>query len=142
MFRFAAQYRFLVLLPLICVIGLSAERTTAEDGSSEDVKAQNITFSVDQGEKVELQKYRIAWSDGMTIFDAMVQLKKQQKKFTFKHKGTGTTVFVTEINGIKNSGLSGDNWIYRVNKKLGDRGVGAYKLRPGDQVLWKFGKYR
>lgn len=49
--------------------------------------------------------------------------------------------FVTSIDGIDNQAGSGDNWVYRVNGKLGDKSSGVYDVHPGDQIQWTFGKY-
>jgi len=48
---------------------------------------------------------------------------------------------LTRIDDLANEG-SGRNWIYRVNGKLADRGIGAFNLKLGDTVLWRFEKYQ
>ena len=49
--------------------------------------------------------------------------------------------FVTSIGGVDNLVAAGDNWVYRVNGKLGDKSAGLYRVEPGDEVLWVFAKY-
>ena len=49
--------------------------------------------------------------------------------------------FVTSIGGVDNLVAAGDNWVYRVNGKLGDKSSGLYPVEPGDELLWVFGKY-
>lgn len=59
----------------------------------------------------------------------------------FNVSGSGETTFVRSIDGIENEGAEGDNWIFRVNEKLGDRSCGVFPVRPGDHVLWVLGEY-
>lgn len=89
----------------------------------------------------DLEIKDIQWVEGMTILSAMTSAQKA-KKVNFKYRGKGITAFLTEINQVKNEGAAGDNWIFRVNNKLGKKSFGVSKLKPGDKVIWSFGKYR
>jgi len=42
---------------------------------------------------------------------------------------------------LKNERGRGSNWIYWVNKKMGDRSFAVKELMPSDHVLWRFGEY-
>lgn len=53
----------------------------------------------------------------------------------------GETAFVTAIAGVVNEKSAGDNWVYRVNGKLGSVGSGVADLSDGDRITWSFGKY-
>lgn len=85
----------------------------------------------------------VPYRKDMTVADLMTAVKAgKANDFRFEHKGSGATAFLLSIDGVANqSGQSRDFWIYRVNGKLGDRSFGAYTLKPGDKVLWHFGKY-
>ena len=67
---------------------------------------------------------------------------KKKKVVTFVHRGSKDTAFLTAIDGVKNLGAKGDNWIFRVNKKLGKKSFAITKLKMGDSVTWTFGKYK
>lgn len=112
------------------------------DDLEQEVKSNTVEIAIrfnGNGEDIELKK--IQWKDGMTVLSLMTQLQKE-KKIRFKHHGTGITAFLTEMGGVKNSGSGGDNWIFRVNSKLGKKSFGVTKLSAGDKVNWTFGKYR
>lgn len=76
-----------------------------------------------------------------TVLDLM-KLAKRNKKIDFKFRGKGPTAFLSSIDGISNEGARGDNWIFRVNGKLGRKSCGVSKLADGDTVTWSFGKYK
>ncbi len=35
--------------------------------------------------------------------------------------GSGATMFVKSISGVQNRGAAGDNWVFQVNDRVGDR---------------------
>lgn len=111
------------------------------DDLIQEVKTKTVELTIRfNGKSKDIELDAVQWNEGMTVLSMMTQLKKE-KKLSFKHRGKGITAFLTEIGGIKNSGSGGDNWIFRVNSKLGKKSFGATKLSSGDKVNWSFGKY-
>ncbi len=45
---------------------------------------------------------------------------------------------VTGIGGVANDAARNRFWHYWVNQRFADVGVSAYRLQPGDQVMWKY----
>ena len=80
--------------------------------------------------------FTLPFQDGLTAFGIL-----QAAEVPVVSSGSGETCFVSEIDGIENEGSSGDNWIFMINQELGDRSSDAIALKPGDQVLWRFGDY-
>lgn len=112
------------------------------DDLNQEVKTKTVEFTIRfNGKGTDIELKDIEWKDGMTVLSLMTQLQKE-KKLSFKHRGKGITAFLTEIGGVKNSGSGGDNWIFRVNSKLGKTSFGVVKLSAGDKINWTFGKYR
>lgn len=112
------------------------------DDLKQEVKTKTVEFTIRfNGKGTDIELKDIEWKDGMTVLSLMTQMQKE-KKLSFKHRGKGITAFLTEIGGVKNSGSGGDNWIFRVNSKLGKKSFGVTKLSAGDKVNWTFGKYR
>lgn len=112
------------------------------DDLEQETKTKTVEFTIRfNGKAKDIELKEIEWKDGMTVLSLMTQLQKE-KKLSFKHRGKGITAFLTEIGGIKNSGSGGDNWIFRVNSKLGKKSFGVTKLSAGDKINWTFGKYR
>lgn len=76
----------------------------------------------------------------MTVANLLVEAQKKER-LTFKMKGEGKSAFLTELDGVKNEGGLGRNWVYRVNDELGDRSFAVFPVKPGDKVEWKFDSY-
>ena len=59
----------------------------------------------------------------------------------FKLRGMGSTAFVTQIGDTKNEGggVKNRNWIYTVDGEQPEVGIGAFELKTGNVILWKFG---
>ena len=86
--------------------------------------------------QVEDKNYITSIVENGTVFDAMEQIKKENKEFDFKYtKHAGLGVFVDEIDGIK--GERDAYWIYYVNNKKAGIGVSHYILKDGDIINWK-----
>ncbi len=82
----------------------------------------------------------IPCSSESTVF-SILERAKNLGDVKFEATGSGETTFVSSIGGVANAGASGDNWVYRVNGKLGDKSCGAFEVKPGDKIEWRFGKY-
>ena len=76
----------------------------------------------------------------LSVFQVL-ESAQEQGNLTFESTGRGETAFISAIGGVKNEGAAGDNWVFRVNQQLGDRGSGVFQVNSGDQLLWTFGKY-
>lgn len=134
--------RYILMFLVVFFGGMNSGSLIFADDVKQEVKTEKIEFTIrfnGKGKDIELKE--IEWKDGMTVLSLMTQLQKE-KKLSFKHRGKGITAFLTEIGGVKNSGAGGDNWIFRVNSKLGKKSFGVVKLSAGDKVNWTFGKYR
>jgi hypothetical protein len=107
--------------------------------SAADEPAQKVIVTMDFSDGVEMRFTRIAWKEGMTVFDAMRQIERHPRGVAFEHRGSGATAFLTQLGGVKNQGAGGRNWIYRVNGKVADRSFAVCELKSGDEVLWRFG---
>ena len=106
-----------------------------------DPQEKKVTIEIDFGELAEKKTLTIPWKVGLNVLDAMNQAK-QEKRLKFKYRGKGVSAFLTQIEGVKNQGAKGDNWIFRVNSKLANRSFGVILLKAGDQVNWSLGKYK
>lgn len=78
---------------------------------------------------------------GATVFEATRQALENHE-VAFEHVGgEGEMTFVKSIGGVANQQAAGDNWVYRVNGKLGNVGAGVREVAQGDQITWSFGSY-
>jgi hypothetical protein len=80
------------------------------------------------------QSDKVSWTRGMTVRE----LLNKVPRINIFQQGSGASAFLTEIDGVKNEGAGGRNWMYSVNGKQADRSFAIYELQPGDQVLWSF----
>ena len=98
-------------------------------------------LTIDYGDGVQKQFTSLAWREGMTVLDLLNAAKRHRRGITFRYRGSDSIALLTKIDDLKNQGGRGENWIYRVNGKLGNRSFSTKKISPSDHVLWKFGKY-
>jgi hypothetical protein len=97
-----------------------------------------VSLSIDFGKGATRSLKPVAWRDGMTVEKLMADAMRRDPEFSYEQRGIGGTAFLTQIDGI--GGRSGERryWQYWVNNKRADRSFGAYELRSGDHVLWRF----
>ena len=100
-----------------------------------------VSVVIDFSDGVQKHFTEIPWKDGLTALEALRLAQSHRRGIRFVQKGSGATAMITKIDDLENEGR-GRNWMYRVNGKLADSGVGVQKLADGDSVLWKFEAYR
>ena len=103
-----------------------------------------VQLVIDYGNGARKIFSSIAWRPGMTVLDAMEQVRGTPPGAHFVYSGSGAAAFLSEIDSVRNEGGGADkrNWLYWVNMQLGQVGFGAYVLRIGDVVFWRFAKGR
>ena len=106
-------------------------------------KASTVRLVVDYGDGVQVHFMALPWSEGMTVLEALTAAQKHPRGITFTHRGSGSSALITAIGNLKNEGggETAKNWLFYVNDKQSEVGVGTYKLKSGDAVLWKFQTY-
>ena len=136
-------FEFSPLLLLAAVVMLAGcDQPDTALLTPEDAKvAGTVDLEIDfQSQKKNIQ-VAIPCSADSTVFSI---LTRAQNLGDVKFESRGSSPesrFVTSIGGVKNQAAAGDNWVFRVNGELADRGCGEFSVRPGDQVQWMFGKY-
>ena len=105
--------------------------------------AKTVQMVVDFGDGVEIHFTRLPWKEGQTVADAVALTDARPHGAKFTRIGAGETMLVTQIGDVKNEGGGADrrNWLYQLNGKLAENGIGAQTLAPGDIVLWKFNRH-
>lgn len=138
-----------LLTGLAVCLALAAATSTAPPALAwqaqavEKPRAKTVELSIRFADGKTRRFEPAAWREGMTVLDLMESCKvKDTDGLKFEHRGSGATAFLTSIDGVVNEkGRLGNAWIFRVNGKLGSRSFGTTTLKPGDSVLWHFGKY-
>lgn len=132
-------------LCLSIVFLLSMISTSAGQVAEDQSKPITISVNIDFGDGLVWQYNQIPYQNGMTVLDAMEYLRNRKvKPLEFSYQGSGQNAFLKSIAGAANEGggRSAKNWFFRINEKLGNRSFGLTELKPGDVVLWHFGKYQ
>ena len=129
---------------LLVVLGVSSALAISE------VRAQSPTqltvmdklrLKIVSGE--EKQMFEIESSEKLkTVSDLLKHVAEANESFKYKSRGSGRTFFITEINGQKNEGARGRNWIYTVNGKRGNKSAGLFEIKAGDEIEWNLKRYR
>jgi hypothetical protein len=127
---------FLACFALLFSHAFSHSLTNSLSAAEKQTVSLTIKFSEDQ----EKEFTEIRWSEEMTVLDALKAADALPEGIDFVSRGKGATAFVTSIDGIKNKGAFGSNWVFQVNGEKADKGCGVYKLGAGDKVLWKYAK--
>ena len=115
----------------------------AGDDAQPGTAAQTVELTVDYGDGVR-KIFVWDWQPELTVLAAIERADANPHGLDFKHKGSGATAVLTQIDDLKNEGGGADsrNWLFRVNGTLADRSFGIYELAPGDHVEWKFDVFR
>lgn len=136
----ASPEKYLAWKLLFCVAALI---TTAAAAPAEAAAADKpVTLTVDYGDGAQKHFTQIPFKKGMTVLAALEAAQKHPHGITFKHRSSGSTAFLLQIDDVENEGGSGRHWIFRLNDKIGDRSFAIQELSPGDAVLWRFEKYQ
>jgi hypothetical protein len=112
----------------------------AANGSLPPAAGKAVTLRIDFGDGNQQTYEPIAWRDGMTVRDLTRETRRDKLKLDVR--GTGSSAFLHNLDGVENEGAEGRNWLYSVNGKPGDKSFAIFELEPGDEVLWTFGGQR
>jgi hypothetical protein len=80
----------------------------------------------------------LPWYEGMTAADQL----RSAPGVKVTQSGSDAAALLTAINDVANEGADGSNWTYQVNDESAERSVEVCQLKPGDRVLWTYGKRR
>ena len=120
----------------LAVAGLLAGSLPA---SRADESAKTVQLSIDYGDGAVKSFTAISWKEKLTVLGALEAAAKHPRGVQFKHRGSGSSAFVTAIDDLANEGR-GKNWTYQVNGKRADKSCGVWELKPGDAVVWRYGE--
>jgi hypothetical protein len=137
-----ARAALLALLALLLTGGPFAAARRADSAEPTAAPAATVRLIIDYGDGVQKHFTQLAWRDGMTVWDALQAASKHPRGITVRHRGSGETTLITQIDERKNGGDEQRNWIYRVNDKTGQRSAAICPVESGDTILWSFETYR
>ncbi len=105
--------------------------------------AKVVTLSIfgEEGDNyVILDKTEFAYSEGATVYD-VTKMIKDTNGILVATRGAGEFIYVRGINNLFERDAGGNSgWIYAVNGVPASVGCGTYKLKGGDEIVWKYSK--
>jgi hypothetical protein len=131
------------LFPLHLILGLLLGTSALVDNTVGQAPQaiKNVSLTINYGDGVEKRFTAIPWKSEMTVLDVLEAARKHPRGIRFKYRGSGQRAFLFQIDDVTNEG-KGDNWIFRVNKKLAEQSFAITRVNAGDVILWEFGEYK
>ena len=125
---------------LTVVFGMAGCDSKPVDSSATSSSVGTVKLLIDFGKRRQNISVDVPCSVDSTVYQ-ILERARNIADLEFYKSGAGETTFVRSIDGIENEGANGDNWIFRVNGKLGDKSSGIFPVQPGDRVEWSLGDY-
>jgi hypothetical protein len=100
--------------------------------------APAVALAIDFGNGATREFSALPWKPGMTVGDLLREAGRVHPGLEFAVRGTGDMAFLTSLDGVANEASNGRFWIYEINGRIAERGIGAQALEAGDRVLWAF----
>ena len=114
---------------------------TNKNNSTTDLAIGTVEVEIRFGSDREGIQSQVDCMNDSTVF-SVLQTASIKGGFTFESTGVWESdKFITSIGGVDNLAGDGENWIYRVNGVLGDKGAGVFAVKPQDRIVWSFGTY-
>lgn len=98
------------------------------------------TLEVDYGDGSERRYTGLSVEEDTTVQSLLEAVARHPRGVRYKHRGSGATAFLYELDGVKNQGRK-KSWLYRVNGQLGSTSFAVASVSAGDVVRWTFGAY-
>ena len=130
----------LAILLLIGALAGCDSRPAAQKFNSSGTDVGTVQLEIDFGGRRKKISVDVPCSADSTVF-RILERARNLEDLSFTSTGTGESAFVRSFDGVENEGADGDNWVFRVNEKLGNRSCGVFPVQPGDRVLWVLGEY-
>lgn len=111
---------------------LSSGCSTAPPAPTQ-IATEPVTLEIQSGTKKESVLIE-GLPLGCTVEDVM--RSAQQQGLDIEMSGSGTTAFISAINGESGSGTQG--WLFKVDGEYSDRGIGTTELDPPATITWVF----
>ena len=136
--RMAVLAGSLLIAAMLPLMGCDSGPSGSAAGSS--TAAGTVQLEIDfRGKRANIS-VDVPCSLDSTVFQIM-ERARNMGDLEFESTGSDDSAFISSIGGIENEGRSGDNWVFRVNDELGDRGCGVIAVNKSDHILWVLGKY-
>ncbi len=100
--------------------------------------ATTTSLMLDYGDERVVTYGGLPVTVGQTVWGLLQSLETRGVRVQAKDYGGDLGMLVTGFGEVKNDARTGKFWHYWVNQRFATVGVSAYRLQPGDQVMWKY----
>ncbi len=131
----------------------AAEKTAAPAGGADSPRAaasprpaaaspaaRSVTLSVTggSGRGVILPPTEVEIKEGDSVLEVLKKLTRK-KKIQMEFRGSGALGYVEGIDNLYELDEGPESgWLFSVNGEFPDKSAGAYTLKPGDSVEWRY----
>lgn len=135
--------RSLILQPTLIfalVISLVACNPNQENQAQDQAEVSypgEVSITIQDGKSKSRLTVLVAEKSNLL---SIMEAQKIEQKLSFEVKGEGDMTFVESLNGVKNEGPGDDkhNWLFAVNGRLANQGIGQLQISANDSVTWCF----
>lgn len=112
-----------------------------EEPEPEAKSAGPVTIQIDLPDAQKTREIDVEHASG-TVF-ALMQKASEKNLLSFEYEGEGEKAFIQSIEGVSPEGDTKESryWIYAINGKLANTGVGSQTVNPGDTIRWCYLSY-
>ena len=127
------KYKIILLIIFTLIFSCKKEETKQQNNQAE----YRVDFTI-KGDSFS-KNLNQTFGSTKSLFEIMMDLKSQNR-LDFGYTGSKDTIFITEIDGIKNEGSRKQkrNWIFFVDGNLSEKGVSQVLIEKDTQILWCF----
>lgn len=106
----------------------------------DEPSGETVSLTIDYGDGAQKRFPQIAWPEQRegTVADVLLYAEKHDRGVKITARGRGETRFLEAINGLKNEGAGGKNWMFLVNGELAQSSYATTPVETGAVILWKF----
>lgn len=116
-------------------IGCTQSVTTTNTAPATTTVSANVTVKINYGDKKDVGTYSIAYTEGMTAFDALTKAATEAGG-TIEATDSQYGKYIQAINGVKEDGTK--FWLFTVNGEMAPQSSDATILKSGDSVEFNF----
>lgn len=117
-------------------IGCTQTVTTTNTAPAATPVSTNVTVKINYGDKKDAGTYSIAYTEGLTAFDALTKAAAEAGG-TVEAKDSQYGKYIQAVNGVKEDGTN--FWLFSVNGEMAQQSTDATILKSGDSVTFTFG---
>lgn len=101
-----------------------------------NTQKNRVKLTIDNGSRTLELPMEV--EDGCTVFD-LLETASGEYDFSFGYSSDDSYgAFVEELDGVRNSPISGKYWMYLVNGQYASLGASSQTVSDGDVILWRY----